>query len=70
MCLKKTYSKVRVGKHLSANFSIQNGLKQGDVLSPLFFNVAFLDYATRKVRKPGGTEIYTIIILPVVLYGC
>jgi hypothetical protein len=37
MCLNETYSKVRVGKHLS-NFAIQHGLKQGDALSPLLFN--------------------------------
>jgi hypothetical protein len=35
MCLKETYSKVRIGKHLSDTFLIQNGLKQGDALSPL-----------------------------------
>jgi hypothetical protein len=33
MCLNET-GKVRVGKHLSDNFSIQNGLKR-DALSPL-----------------------------------
>jgi hypothetical protein len=27
MCLKETYSKVRIGKHLSDSFPIQNGLK-------------------------------------------
>jgi hypothetical protein len=38
MCLKETHSKVRVGKHLSDIFPIQNCLKQGDALSPLLFN--------------------------------
>jgi hypothetical protein len=38
MCLNETYGKVRIGKHLSDNFPIQNGLKQGDALSPLLFN--------------------------------
>jgi hypothetical protein len=33
--LKETYVKVRIGKHLSDMFPIQNGLKQGDALSPL-----------------------------------
>jgi hypothetical protein len=35
MCLSETYSRVRVGKHLSDTFPIKNGLKQGDALSPL-----------------------------------
>jgi hypothetical protein len=49
MCLSETYSRVRVGKHLSDTFAITNGLKQGDALSPLFFNFA-LDYAIRRVQ--------------------
>jgi hypothetical protein len=48
MCINETYSKVRIGKHLSDNFPIQNGLKQGDALSPLLFNFA-LEYTIRKV---------------------
>jgi hypothetical protein len=35
---------------LSDSFPIQNGLKQGDALSPLLFNFA-LEYATRKVQE-------------------
>jgi hypothetical protein len=50
MCLNETYSKVRVGKHLSDNFPIQNGLKQGDALSPLLFNFA-LECALGMSRK-------------------
>jgi hypothetical protein len=41
---------VRIGKHLSDSFPIQNGLKQGDTLSPLFFNFA-LEYDIRKVQE-------------------
>jgi hypothetical protein len=50
MCLNETYSKVRIGKHLSDSFPIQNGLKQGDAISPLLFNFA-LEFAIRKVRE-------------------
>jgi hypothetical protein len=50
MCSNEAYSKVRLGKLLSDKFPIQNGLKQGDALSPLFFNSA-LEYAIRKVQE-------------------
>jgi hypothetical protein len=43
ICLNDTYSKVHIGKHLSDNFPIQNGLKQREVLSRLLFNFA-LEY--------------------------
>jgi hypothetical protein len=49
MCLNETYSKVCIGELLSDKFPIQNGLKQGNALSPLLFNFA-LEYAIRKVQ--------------------
>jgi len=49
MCLTETYSRVRVGKNLCDWFPFRNGLKQGDVLSPLLFNFA-LEYAIRRVQ--------------------
>jgi hypothetical protein len=49
MCLNKTFSRVRVGKHLSDMFPIRNGLKQGDAVSLLPFNFA-LEYAIRRVQ--------------------
>jgi retron-type reverse transcriptase len=50
MCLNKTYSRVRIGKNLCDKFTVQNGLKQGDVLSPLLFNFA-LEYVIRRVQE-------------------
>jgi hypothetical protein len=50
MCLNETYPKVRIGKHLSESFPIQNGLKPVNALSPLLFIFA-LEYAIRKVQE-------------------
>jgi hypothetical protein len=46
----ETYSQVSICIHLSDNFPTQNGLKQGDALSPLLFNFA-LEYDIRKVQE-------------------
>ena len=40
LCLAETCIRVRVGKNLTDMFPIRNGLKHGEVLSPLFFNSA------------------------------
>jgi len=45
----KPIARVRAGKHLSDVFPIRNGLKQGDVLTPLLFNFA-LEYAISRVQ--------------------
>jgi hypothetical protein len=50
MCLNATYSKIRIGKHLSDSFPVQSGLKQGGALSPLLFNFS-VAYAIRKVQE-------------------
>jgi hypothetical protein len=50
MCLNETYSKVHISRHVSDNFVIQYNLKQGNVLSPMFFNFA-LEYAIRNVQE-------------------
>jgi hypothetical protein len=50
MCLNEIYSTIRVGRHLSDTFPIQNGLEQGNALSPLLFNFA-LEYAIKKSQE-------------------
>jgi hypothetical protein len=46
----KPYSRVRISNHLSRTFPARNGLKQGDVLSPVLFNFS-LEYTIRKVQE-------------------
>jgi hypothetical protein len=50
MSLNETYSTVHIGKHLSDNFPIQNGLKQGDALVWLLFNFVLVS-AIRNVQE-------------------
>jgi hypothetical protein len=46
MCLNETYYRIRGGKYSSDIFPVRNGLKQGEVLSPLLFNFV-VEYAIR-----------------------
>jgi len=56
MCLNETYSRIRVGKNMSDMFSIKNGLKQGDALSPLLFNCALHHAIGRAEVNPDGLK--------------
>ena len=49
ICLDGTQSTVRIGNYLSSSFPIENGLKQGDALSPLLCNFS-LEYVIRKAQ--------------------
>jgi hypothetical protein len=53
--------KVCTGKHLSDNSLIQNGLKQGDALSPQLFKFAFRISNQKCPRKPVGTGAHQLM---------
>jgi hypothetical protein len=46
MCVSETYSKVRIGKHLSDSFPIQNGLKEG-----MLYHHFFLEFISFRVMQ-------------------
>jgi hypothetical protein len=56
MCLNGTHSTLRIGKNPSDKFPIQNGLKQGDALSPSLFNFS-LEYAIRIQENQQGLKM-------------
>jgi len=68
MCLNETYSRVRLGKHLSDMIPIKNVLKQGDALSPLLFNFA-LYFTIRRIEvnqynlKLNGTHQLLVYLM-------
>lgn len=39
LCMEKTKYKVRVKNTLSTHFTVNTGLKQGDAISPILFNL-------------------------------
>jgi hypothetical protein len=47
--------KVHIGKHLSDNYHTHNGLKQGDAISPLLFNLA-LEYVIKVQENQVGLK--------------
>ena len=55
MTLEGTWTKVQVEGELTEEFDVQRGLRQGDVLSTILFNLA-LEKAVRQMPiNPGGT---------------
>jgi hypothetical protein len=69
MCLNETCSKIHTGKHLSDSFTIQNGLKHGDYLSPLHFKFA-LEYAITVHWKLINFvfQIFPLVILKILTF--
>jgi len=55
--LKSTYSRVRVGRHLSDMFAIWNGLKQEDTVSPLLLNFTFENAIGRVQVNQDGLKL-------------
>lgn len=58
LCMENTQYRVRVDSTVSSPFSVESGLKQGDALSPILFNVA-LEKVIRELlhTEEGGVSI-------------
>jgi hypothetical protein len=59
MCLNEVYSSVQRYKHVSDNFCIQNGLKQGDALVLFYFSFIYaikMIQESHVVLKRNGTH--------------
>jgi hypothetical protein len=70
MCLNKNKSKVRIGKHLSEKFHNQNGLKQGDALSPVLFIFDIRNFQEDEVElKLNGIYQLLVCVYDVNLLG-
>ena len=60
MCIilnNEIYAKVKIGKHLSSEFKVNRGLRQGDAVAPLLFNVV-LEIAIRRSKVETRGTIF------------
>jgi hypothetical protein len=49
------YGNVKIGKHLSSEFKVNRGLRQGDALTPLLLNVVLeIAIVRSKVKTQGN----------------
>lgn len=55
MCVSGSVSRVRLQGELSEPFVVSTGVRQGDALSPLLFNIA-LEGIMRKIEKSGRAD--------------
>jgi hypothetical protein len=51
------YAEVKIGKHLSSEFKVNKGLRQGDAISTLLFNLV-LEIANRRSKVETRGTIY------------
>ena len=74
-CIGETCCTAWAHKHMSNKFPIQNGMEQGDAVSPLLFNFA-LEYAISEVqvnhkglKLSGGAQQLLVYTDGVILFG-
>jgi len=56
MCMENTQYQVKVDNILSEAFQVRTGLKQGDTLSPMLFNLA-LEETIREIQKEFADDL-------------
>ena len=56
LCNTNTSSRVKVNNEISSSFIINSGLKQGDAMSPVIFNMA-LESVIRKIPRTEALNL-------------
>jgi len=73
ICKLNTYCKVRYQGELSPQFEVQSGLKQGDAISPILFNLVLekviRDISVNHEMEMNGKNIMLVYVDDIVILG-
>lgn len=57
LCVNDSKGKVKVGREYTEIFEINTGVRQGDGLSPILFNIALEEALRETTKSTGGAKI-------------
>ena len=59
----EVYAKIPFGKHLSSEFKVNKGSRQGDAIAPLLFKIVMEIAIRRSKVDTGGTMLANVVKL-------